>query len=470
MRRNRVVLVSNLSDNGKVLNDENPVAMRIIITAKLFIAFVLTALALSSCTSPSSSKPEFSTKTPTQLRAIDNSSLSVVVRIDGKAPDYTGERRADGSWLVRLELTLDETHSFVARWYYSVEGQRVLLMEQQGEFYANSATMVAQANTTDNSGEGGDPRFDVDCDNQTNLEEIKNASDPVNSPGCNGVTDSTATESAANDIAGDPAAESDSNDNSGGPTASPLIPDLVQIAAGCFDMGSTEFYPEGSDTVNLFHREDQRLHRVCVDSFNIGLYEVTFDQYTAFSDSPGILQVTPNDRGWGLGSRPVINVNWVNAVAYTKWLSELTGDTYRLPTEAEWEYAARGNTKTPYWTGDTLRDDEEHFNSADPWGDVIATGQPFRDRTRPVGSLKPNPFGLYDMLGNVMEHTCSLYSKNYENGIENQCNDDPDLEHVYRGGGIARPGSYSRVYSRTGVLPATSDDGGVGFRVVMENR
>ena len=83
--------------------------------------------------------------------------------------------------------------------------------------------------------------------------------------------------------------------------------------------------------------------------FALGRYEVTFEEYDQFAKAAN--RQLPNDQGWGRGRRPVINVSWQDAVEYAKWLSEQTGKRYRLPTEAEWEYAARGGNETAYWWG-----------------------------------------------------------------------------------------------------------------------
>jgi len=90
----------------------------------------------------------------------------------------------------------------------------------------------------------------------------------------------------------------------------------------------------------------------------------------------------------------------------------------------------------------------------------------------PAGSLQPNPYGLYDMLGNAMEHTCSAYSENYDStlALETYCSADPGGEHVYRGGDQNRDVTWARSAGRTGTLEYTQRDGGVGFRVVKENR
>jgi len=135
-------------------------------------------------------------------------------------------------------------------------------------------------------------------------------------------------------------------------------------------------------------------HEVEVKAFSIGKYEVTFEEYDLFCEATG--EKKPDDNGWGRGNRPVINVSWNDAVAYCEWLSEQTGEHYRLPTEAEWEYACRAGTQTRYSFGD----DESQLGDY-AWFDNNSDNQ-----THPVGEKLPNPWGLYDMHGNVWELTC----------------------------------------------------------------
>lgn len=417
------------------------------LSAIIILVLMLAGCSLASC---SNEQPvvgsELTTGKPSLLRAIDNSVLSVIVRIDEGGFEFIGEQRPDGNWFVQMNLPANMTYSYVASWYARVEQQRILLVEQRGQFFTDPAMSDSPPPATDDVSVGNG--FDADCDGMWNLAEMKAESDPLSSPGCS-ESEVTSAGTAAN------------ADGISSPPVSATLPVMQPISEGCFSMGSPE--------TDVFRQDDERQHTVCVEAFEIGRFEVTFDQYNEFASQPGTLQSIPNDRSWGMGSRPVINVVWRDAVAYTQWLSELTGDTYRLPTEAEWEYAARGGTDTLFWTGDTLRDDQEHFGSADPYGGGVATGMPFRDKTIPVGSLQPNPFGLYDMLGNVIEFTCSLYSNNYENMLEEQCDYDMTQEHVVRGAAYSYIATWARSSTRTGMVFPDEANGHVGFRVVREN-
>lgn len=465
---------------------------------------------LTACQSDVEPDSSFATVTPEMLRSVPNDGLSVVVRVDGVGPDFPGEQTADGQWVVKLNVALDATHTFVISWYYSIEESRVLLMEQRGEFYASADNRTAQAISTDFT--AGDPRFDPDCDNMSNLVEIEGGSNPLTKPGCtsgdnsseSGNTDSSNTDgdmngdstevagsddvgsstdanaAPSNDVGSDPGSETDADAQGGttvGETSQPNnpgvvddtgrlipstdLPDLVSIPGGRFQMGSP--------ALDVGQRkEDERQHWVTVDGFSIGRYEVTFDQYTLFAEQPGRAQSIPHDRGWGREDRPVIQISWQDAIAYTQWLSERTGDTYRLPTEAEWEYAARGGTQTPFWTGNTIRGDQENINSEDPWGGGVSIGFSW-GRTIPVGSLKPNPYGLYDMLGNALEYTCSVYDADYNNGSETSCSNDIAIPHLHRGGTYYSGASSARVYRRGGTLETNKHSGELGFRVVRDN-
>lgn len=132
-------------------------------------------------------------------------------------------------------------------------------------------------------------------------------------------------------------------------------------------------------------------------SFAIGRTEVTFAQWDACAADGGCSEHTPGDLGWGRKDRPVVDVSWHDAEAYVQWLSQRTGQRYRLPSAAEWEIAARGGATTAYsWGDEDPVCDENAPNGANLY-------MCEDDRTRPVGSFRPNAFGLYDVHGNVEE-------------------------------------------------------------------
>jgi formylglycine-generating enzyme required for sulfatase activity len=178
-------------------------------------------------------------------------------------------------------------------------------------------------------------------------------------------------------------------------------PEMVFIAGGRFEMGSD---PKVDSVTQNY---EQPRHPVTVDAFYIGKFEVTFEEYEIFAHSTK--RELPEDQGWGHGRRPVINVSWHDAVAYTEWLSEQTGKRYRLPTEAEWEYAAGAGTDTIYWWGNDIRQDGK------VWTNCGGCGSEWDgEKTAPVGSFQPNPFGIYDTAGNVWEWVQDCWHGSYE--------------------------------------------------------
>ncbi|MEN8220167.1 MAG: SUMF1/EgtB/PvdO family nonheme iron enzyme [Pseudomonadota bacterium] len=162
----------------------------------------------------------------------------------------------------------------------------------------------------------------------------------------------------------------------------------------------------------------------------------------------------PDDKGWGRANRPVMNVSWYDATAYAEWLSEQTGKQYRLPTEAQWEYAARAGTSTKYWWGNTIGSNKANCKNS-------SCGDNF-EYTAPVGSFAPNSFGLYDTAGNVWEWVCSEYESRYR-GQERLCATNNSRLSM-RGG--AGDGKAARVRSaaRNGRRPTDRIDV-MGFRL-----
>ncbi len=199
-----------------------------------------------------------------------------------------------------------------------------------------------------------------------------------------------------------------------------------------------------------------------VEDFYIGQYEVTFAEYDVFARATG--RALPKDEGWGRGNQPVINVSWLDAVAYTEWLSTQTGQNYRLPAEAEWEYAARSGTQTAYWWGSQASHDFANYGKDECCAGHIEN----RDRweyTSPVGRFPASAWGLHDMLGNVWEWTCSEYDSDY-GGAESECasKNDASAQRVLRGGSWYIPPRWVRSADRDGSTP---DNRGnyLGFRL-----
>jgi len=207
-------------------------------------------------------------------------------------------------------------------------------------------------------------------------------------------------------------------------------PKMVVIPAGSFLMGS----PEGE-----FKRRVSEGPQHSVDfaeAFALGQTAVTFAEYDRFAKATG--RQLPSDENWGRGSRPVINVSWNDAQAYAKWLSEQTKEQYRLPSEAEWEYACRAGTNMPFSSGEVIVTDQINYNGNSPYRGDDSKGE-YRKQTVPVATLLANPWGLYEMHGNIWEWTADCWHRNYTDapydgtawleGLNAECN-----RRVIRGG------------------------------------
>ena len=180
-------------------------------------------------------------------------------------------------------------------------------------------------------------------------------------------------------------------------------PLMVVLPAGSFRMGCL------NDDGDCFG-DEQPVHEVTLpNDFAMAVYAVSFAEYDRY------LQVTrarrPDDQGWGRGNRPVIDVNWKEARAYARWLREQAGHSYRLPTEAEWEYAARAGTTTKYSWGNRASTEQANYRGNDGWKNPA--------NTVPVGRFPANDFGLYDMHGNVWEWTQDCWHGSYHGAPTN---------------------------------------------------
>lgn len=236
-------------------------------------------------------------------------------------------------------------------------------------------------------------------------------------------------------------------------------PEMALLPSGTFTMG---------EVAGRGYSQEGPAHDVTIAKpFAIGIYEVTFSQWDACVADGGCDGYQPSDAGWGRGSQPVINVSWYDAKSYTDWLAQKTGKPYRLPSEAEWEYAARAGTSTAFWWGDEIG--QGHANCPD------CGSQWDQKQTAPVGSFAPNAFGLYDMAGNASEWIEDCGSDNYNNvpvdGSPNSdCNKGFGLLGVTRGGsyGAYSPQRAERSAARTLTSQETRDFvNSLGFRVAL---
>ena len=181
-------------------------------------------------------------------------------------------------------------------------------------------------------------------------------------------------------------------------------PEMVVIPAGSFTMGSPVSEADRSSAEGPRHQV--RISR----PFAAGSFEVTFDEWDACVRESGCSH-NPSDSGWGRGKRPVINVSWQDAKAYTEWLSRKSGKSYRLLTESGWEYVARAGTTTVFSTGPSINSQQANYDANYAYaGSVMGVS---RNRTVEVGSFQPNAFGLYDVHGNVWEWTEDCWNGNY---------------------------------------------------------
>jgi formylglycine-generating enzyme required for sulfatase activity len=245
-------------------------------------------------------------------------------------------------------------------------------------------------------------------------------------------------------------------------------PLMVVIPVGRFLMGSPPDEPERPD-------DEGPQHEVKIAKpFAMGVYAVTFDEYARFAEATG--RRRPKDEDWGRGKRPVIHVAWDDAQAYCAWLTDQTGWTYRLPSEAEWEYACRAGTTTPFHFGARISTDQANFNGSSTYNGS-AKGE-YRQKTLPVGTFAPNAFGLYDMHGNVWEwcedawqdyhegtlspwHASFFYGTSWAGVMEA----DGVASHVLRGGSWDAPPRYCRAACRIHDQPFDRWGWGAGFRV-----
>lgn len=283
--------------------------------------------------------------------------------------------------------------------------------------------------------------------------------------------------------------------------------DMIALPGGTFNMGSPDDEP-------LRDPDEGPVRKVTLSPFWIAKTEVTWDEYMAFfraTSSQGRMEgqaattqktdaisgATPPwgapDQGWGKGARPAITMSWHAARVYCQWLSQVTGKKYRLPTEAEWEYACRGGTETPYFfEGDPKKLSSEGLlrkfikpdtiNIASRVVYAVNNGS----KTEEPSYVKPNPFGLKNMSGNVAEFCLDYYSADFyktDSLKVNPTGPEKGQEHVIRGGSFKSDAkdvrSAARDFTKTKAWLVTdpqipksiwwySDCIDVGFRVVCE--
>ena len=219
--------------------------------------------------------------------------------------------------------------------------------------------------------------------------------------------------------------------------------------------------PSGSSQIGSQNRKQNELpiRTVVFEApFNLGKTEVTFQQYDAFAVATG--RRLPNDSGFGRGNRPAINVDFSDVLAYINWLSAMTGESCRLPSEAEWEYACRAGATSAYNVGDHLT--EEHANVGNSVGE-----------TSEVGTYPANAWDLNDMHGNVFEWTLDCWHENYEGATEEgeawREREFGDCTlRVLRGGSWFSVKDDARCAARSNSYPSSRNNV-VGFRILCSS-
>ena len=264
----------------------------------------------------------------------------------------------------------------------------------------------------------------------------------------------------------------------------PGCPQMVVIPSGSLVMGSP--------AAEIGRRKDgDPVHQVNIGSFALGKTEITRGQFAAFVKASAY---STGNKCWAIedgkyeersntwrkvgyvqdDKHPAVCISWNDASAYTEWLSRKTGKTYRLPTEAEWEYAARGNTRTARYWGESPDDACKYANVADKTTkELIKPAASWKVHnctdgyayTAPAGSFKANAYGLNDMLGNVWEWVEDSYHKNYQGApVDGSAWQDKGKKRVLRGGSWYDAPQFVRAAGRDKAVPASRYDN-IGFRV-----
>lgn len=237
-------------------------------------------------------------------------------------------------------------------------------------------------------------------------------------------------------------------------------PEMVYIRGGSYKMGCAS--GRGCED------DEKPVHRVSVGSFLIGKFELTFDQWDACYDDGGC-DHRANDHGWGRGSMPVVDVSWKDAKQYVRWLARKTGKPYRLPTEAEWEYAARAGTKGPFSFSGKISTDKANYDGSRSFEGSRKTSK--RGRTVRTGYYPANPWGLHEVHANAWEWTEDCWHDRYSGAprdgsawLSGSC----DKRSVRSGSWNDSP-TKARSANRYGEKPGVRDSL-TGFRVAMDVR
>ena len=224
--------------------------------------------------------------------------------------------------------------------------------------------------------------------------------------------------------------------------SSPMGIDMVVINPGTGILGSP-------DSEEKRARFENPLRNTSISyKFEVSKYEITFDDWAKCLKDGGCAGHKPDDKEWGRGKRPVIDVSFNDAKNFVKWLNKKTGETYRLLSEVEWEYVARAGQTGPFGTGNDISSKDANFDGKAPYGTGAAG--PYLRKTQPVGQYEPNAFGVYDMHGNVYEWVEDCWNADHTGAVgDGSPRTDGDCDfRVMKGGSWVTHGYQARAAAR----------------------
>ena len=224
--------------------------------------------------------------------------------------------------------------------------------------------------------------------------------------------------------------------------SSPMGIDMVVINPGTGILGSP-------DSEEKRARFENPLRNTSISyKFEVSKYEITFDDWAKCLKDGGCAGHKPDDKEWGRGKRPVIDVSFNDAKNFVKWLNKKTGETYRLLSEVEWEYVARAGQTGPFGTGNGISSKDANFDGKAPYG--AGAAGPYLRKTQPVGQYEPNAFGVYDMHGNVYEWVEDCWNADHTGAVgDGSPRTDGDCDfRVMKGGSWVTHGYQARAAAR----------------------
>lgn len=367
-----------------------------------------------------------------QARTLDTEGYQITLKIDGKSKRFTV---TDNGGQLALELLYrvdNGTYTLEIDVETVIDGDTRPLYSYEGALTVSGDDTVELATT-----EFSWP--DDDNDGFTNFIELDQRETDLDNDG------------ATNDLDLDSDGDGEPDFSDISPFASHFLAEMVPVPAGCYQMGSVDERP---------------VHQVCLHAFNIGKYELTADQYDTYTDAKGFSRtdIGYHFPSYGRENLSVSNVSWDDIQGYIAWLKLSTGRSFRLPSESEWEYAARAGSTTNF-----------------PWGDEIGVGNAncngcggeYDGYRSPIGSYSVNAFGLYDVIGGVGEWVEDQYYSNYD-GAPNDGSSWIKTElatdlRVARGGGFGGfVGQYIYSSSTRGRVSTDFRDDSLGFRMAED--